>query len=60
MAVFHAGTSLKDGKFVTNGGRVLGITGIGPNLDAAIRTAYEGVEIVNFEKKHFRHDIGIK
>lgn len=60
IIVFHAGTSLKDGKFVTNGGRVLGITGIVPNLDAAIRTAYEGVEIVNFEKKHFRHDIGIK
>ncbi|MCI8341991.1 MAG: phosphoribosylamine--glycine ligase [Firmicutes bacterium] len=60
IVVFHAGTTLKDGKFVTNGGRVLGITGIGPNLDAAIKIAYEGVEKVDFEKKHFRHDIGIK
>ncbi len=60
IVVFHAGTDYKDGKFVTNGGRVLGITGIGKNIDEAIKIAYEGVEIVNFEKKHFRHDIGIK
>ena len=52
--------ALKDGKLVTNGGRVLGITGIGKDLDEARKIAYEGVEIVNFEKKHFRHDIGIK
>lgn len=58
--VFHAGTAQKDGNFVTNGGRVLGITGIGKDLDEAIKTAYEGVAIVDFEKKHFRHDIGIK
>lgn len=60
LIVFHAGTALKDGKFVTNGGRVLGITGIGSNLDEAIKTAYQGVEIVDFEKKHFRRDIGLK
>ena len=60
IVVFHAGTALKDGKFVTNGGRVLGITGIGKYLDEARKIAYEGVDIVNFEKKHFRHDIGIK
>ena len=60
IVVFHAGTKLVDGKFVTNGGRVLGITGIGKDLDDAIKIAYEGVEIVGFEKKHFRHDIGIK
>lgn len=60
IVVFHAGTALKDGKFVTNGGRVLGITGIGKDLDEARKIAYEGVDIVNFEKKHFRHDIGIK
>ncbi len=60
IVVFHAGTALKDGKLVTNGGRVLGITGIGKDLDEARKIAYEGVEIVNFEKKHFRHDIGIK
>ena len=60
LAVFHAGTALKDGKYVTNGGRVLGITGIGRDLDEAIRTAYSGVEIVTFENVHYRHDIGIK
>ncbi len=60
IVVFHAGTALKDGKFVTNGGRVLGVTGIGKDLDEAIKIAYEGVEKIDFEKKHFRHDIGIK
>ncbi|MCJ7856937.1 phosphoribosylamine--glycine ligase [Lachnospiraceae bacterium NSJ-143] len=60
VIVFHAGTALKDGRLVTNGGRVLGITGIGKDIDEARRIAYEGVDIVDFEKKHFRHDIGIK
>jgi len=60
IIVFHAGTAEKDGKFVTNGGRVLGITGVGKDLDEAIKIAYQGVEVVDFEKKHFRHDIGIK
>ncbi len=60
IIVFHAGTALKNGKFVTNGGRVLGITGIGKDLDEAIRTAYKGVELVDFKDKHFRRDIGIK
>ena len=60
MIVFHAGTEKKDGKIVTSGGRVLGITGIGNNIDEAIKTAYKGVEIVNFNQKHFRTDIGKK
>ena len=60
IVVFHAGTALKDGKYVTNGGRVLGITGIGKDLDDAIRIAYEGVNIVTFENVHYRKDIGIK
>ena len=60
IVVFHAGTALKDGKFVTNGGRVLGITGIGKNLDEAIKIAYEGVKLVDFKDKHFRTDIGVK
>jgi phosphoribosylamine--glycine ligase len=58
--VFHAGTKKQDGKIVTDGGRVLGVTGVGRNLDEAIKIAYQGVEIVNFDKKHFRTDIGIK
>ena len=60
ILVFHAGTALKDGKFVTNGGRVLGITGIGKDLDEAIKIAYEGVKLVDFKDKHYRKDIGIK
>ncbi len=60
IVVFHAGTALKDGKFVTNGGRVLGVTGIGKNLDEAIKIAYEGVKLVDFKDKHFRRDIGVK
>ncbi len=60
IIVFHAGTALKEGKFVTNGGRVLGVTGIGKDLDDAIDIAYKGVELVDFKDKHFRKDIGIK
>ena len=60
IIVFHAGTDKKEGKIVTSGGRVLGITGIGNTIDEAIKTAYEGVEIVNFNQKHFRTDIGKK
>ncbi len=60
ITVFHAGTKNVDGKLVTNGGRVLGVTAVAESLDAAIRKAYEGVEQVKFEKAHYRHDIGIK
>ncbi len=60
MVVFHAGTKLEDGKILTNGGRVLGITAVAENLDAAIRRAYEGVEKVSFKDAHYRKDIGIK
>lgn len=55
---FHAGTALKDGKIVTNGGRVLGITAKGADLKDARRKAYEAVEWVQFENKYMRHDIG--
>ena len=55
---FHAGTALKDGKIVTNGGRVLGITAIGPDLIAARARAYEAASWVRFEGMHMRHDIG--
>ncbi len=58
--IYHAGTAFKDCKFVTNGGRVLGVTGVGKNLDEAIKMAYKGVEFINFKNAHFRRDIGIK
>ena len=55
---FHAGTAVKDGKIVTNGGRVLGITAKGEDLVKARQKAYEAVSWVNFENKYMRHDIG--
>lgn len=58
--VFHAGTAVKDGKIVTSGGRVLGITASAPTLDEAIQQAYADVEKIHFDQAHFRHDIGIK
>ena len=60
IIVFHAGTAKEGDNIVTNGGRVLGVTGIAQNLDEAIRTAYEGVEMISFENMHYRKDIGIK
>lgn len=56
--IFHAGTSIEDNKLVTNGGRVLGVTGTGKNLDEAIKTAYDAVKLINFENMHYRKDIG--
>ena len=54
---FHSGTAVKDGKIVTNGGRVLGITALGSTLHEARAKAYEAVEWVDFDNKYFRHDI---
>ncbi|HWR41208.1 MAG TPA: phosphoribosylamine--glycine ligase [Patescibacteria group bacterium] len=55
--VFHAGTALKEGVVVTNGGRVLGVTAIGDDIAAAVRSAYEAVSAVSFEGIHYRRDI---
>ncbi len=55
---FHAGTAFKDGKIVTNGGRVIGITAKGSDLKEARANAYKATEWVNFENKYMRHDIG--
>ena len=56
--VFHAGTAEKDGDIVTNGGRVLGVTALGTDLDAAIQNAYRAAKPVHFDQMHFRTDIG--
>lgn len=56
--VFHAGTKLSDGKFLTNGGRVLGVTAKGFSLSSAIKNAYAAVEKISFENAHYRKDIG--
>ena len=58
--VFHAGTALKDGQIVTNGGRVLGVTAVAPTLDEAIRLAYADVKKISFDQAHYRTDIGVK
>ena len=56
--VFHAGTRKENGRFVTNGGRVLGVTATGPDLKTARANAYEAVKQVTFEKAYCRSDIG--
>lgn len=60
IVVFHAGTKADNGKIVTNGGRVLGVTAIGNDLDSAIKHAYEGVSKISFKDEFHRNDIGIK
>lgn len=58
--VFHAGTVEKDGKILTNGGRVLGVTAAAATLDEAIKNAYNDVKKISFDKMHYRTDIGVK
>jgi phosphoribosylamine--glycine ligase len=60
VMVFHSGTSFRDGKIVTDGGRVLGVTGLGPSIADAIDTAYAGVKELSFEGAHYRSDIGAR
>ena len=56
--IYHAGTSLKDGKLLTSGGRVLGITATAENLSSAAELAYAGVSKISFTNRHYRTDIG--
>jgi phosphoribosylamine--glycine ligase len=56
--VFHAGTKLKDDRLVTNGGRVLAVTGLGTTLDQAVEQAYTGVQQIRFNQAFYRRDIG--
>ena len=60
VVVYHSGTALKGGVVVTDGGRVLGVTGRGPSIAAAIDTAYAGVKEIAFDGAHFRRDIGAR
>lgn len=57
VVVFHAGTELKEGKLVTNGGRVLGVTATGNDLKQAVDKAYKAVSLIKFEGAHYRKDI---
>ncbi len=56
--VYHAGTKYENGKFYTNGGRVLGVTAKAPTLDEALEKAYAAVKKISFEGAHYRTDIG--
>jgi len=56
--VFHAGTDVKDGKVVTNGGRVLAVTSFGKDFKEALNQSYQNIEKIKFDKMNFRKDIG--
>jgi phosphoribosylamine--glycine ligase len=55
--VFHAGTGMRDGKLVNNGGRVLGVTACGTDLPAALETAYDAVDVIHWDGCFHRRDI---
>lgn len=56
--VFHAGTTTKEGKVITNGGRVIAITSFGKNFKDALKKSYENIQKICFDKMNFRKDIG--
>lgn len=58
ITVYHAGTKLDGDKLVTSGGRVLGVTALGTDIKDALAKSYAGVERINFDRAHFRKDIG--
>ena len=57
--VFHAGTALRGGRVVTNGGRVLNVTATGPSVREAREAAYGAVELVSFAGMHYRRDVAL-
>jgi phosphoribosylamine--glycine ligase len=58
--VFHAGTAFQDDQIVTNGGRVLGVTGLGKDIPNAIKRTYQAIEKISWDGAHYRTDIGQK
>jgi phosphoribosylamine--glycine ligase len=55
---FHAGTALKDGEVVSNGGRVIAVTSYDNDFKEAIKKSYQNIAKLNFDKMYFRKDIG--
>ncbi len=60
LIVFHAGTTRREGMVVNNGGRVLGVTGLGTSVADAIDQAYRGIKMISWQDVHYRTDIGQK
>jgi phosphoribosylamine--glycine ligase len=60
VVVFHAGTKEENGALVTNGGRVLGVSATGSPLKVALERAYAAADVIQFDGKHLRRDIGAK
>jgi phosphoribosylamine--glycine ligase len=60
VKVFHAGTSRRDGAFYTAGGRVLGVSARGADLETAVGRAYSAAEMIRFEGMHYRKDIAAR
>lgn len=60
IMIFHSGTRYEDGAYLTNGGRVLGVTAMAQDLSSTIMLAYEAVNKIHFEGMHYRRDIGAK
>ena len=56
--VFHSGTAVRDGRVVTNGGRVLAISSYGADKASALRASYAEADRITFRDKYFRRDIG--
>ena len=59
VLAFHAGTTLKEGKILTSGGRVLALTGMGENISAALEKSYKAAQLIGYDKKYYRKDIGL-
>ena len=60
IVVFHAGTKTENGKLITNGGRVLGVSAVSNTLEEALIKAYKAIEKISFEGMQYRKDIGKK
>jgi phosphoribosylamine--glycine ligase len=56
--VFHSGTTTKDNKIVTSGGRVMAITSLGDTIEEALKTSYDSIDKIHFDKMNYRKDIG--